>query len=236
VAVVVSAIAFAGVNVRAGELRDFNVAVADAYAHFRAAIFYLRTENVALAAIEIQGMDEKWARLVDRYRDRPPDAFADDPEWRSVLARIAGRIADGRAAAEASDGKAARDSLSPIRGELGELRGRNNVTVFSDCVDELDAAVRALWVYRKSPPDFAAAQAVEEVTARAAIADYLLARCRDRAPTDYRENAEFQRLMESALEAARKLRRAIEGKDRGYLIRSLRELYSYNRMIFLRFG
>jgi len=222
--------------VRANDLSDFNASVAAAYAPYRGAVSYLRTGNAGLAALELESAAENWRKLEARFAKTPPDAFADDPAWRMTLKDVGERLDQGLAATDTGDLEAAKQLLSPIRGQLGGLRRRNGVAVFSDRVDEMTDAMDRLWRFRHQPPDFAEPAELQELRSGAAVLGYLFRRCGQEAPAEVRENPSFQRLSEGAALAVERLWRAIEGRDERLLINTLRELRSFERMMFLRFG
>ncbi len=220
----------------AGELREFNSATAAAYAHYRGAVSYLRTGNVALAAVEIEQMAERWQAVQTRFAARPPDAFADDPRWRVTLDDVAGWLTEALAAVDAGDMERAGRALAPIRDALGELRRRNHVVVFSDCVNELSEAMARLWRYRREPPDFAAAADIRALRAGTAVLGYLFGRCDRQAPAAIGRNPEFRRLVDGAAVGIDRLWRAIDENNQALFINTLRELRSFERILFLRFG
>jgi hypothetical protein len=220
----------------ASDLAAFNAAVADAYGHYRGAVFYLRTGNAGVAAVELAQMAAKWRALLDRFATAPPDAFAADAAWRATLDGIAQALAEATAAAEHGDAEAATRALAPIRPALGALRRRNDVAVFSDCVDELGAAMAPLWPYRHEPPDFASDAVLDRLKARIGVVEYLFRRCRDRAPAAYRDDDDFNRLIDGSLESLERLWAALARQDRQALINALRELRSFDGMLFLRYG
>ena len=221
---------------RASGLADFNRAAAAAYGHYRAAASYLRTGNAALAAIELEAAAGKWRGVQSRFAGSPPDAFADDPAWAATLTGVGERLHEALAATDAGDLKAAGEALAPIRGELGALRRRNNVVVFSDRVDALTAAMDRLWRFRHEPPDLKAAATLRELRSGTAVFEYLLGRCRETAPAALRGDPDFIRFLDSAVEGVERLWQAIETKDQTLLINTLRELRSFERLFFLRFG
>ena len=51
----------------AGDLAEFNAAVEEVSAHNRIAIGYLRTENIDLAALEIDRMRNAWVTFTERF-------------------------------------------------------------------------------------------------------------------------------------------------------------------------
>ncbi len=230
------AAAFLFVPAQAGGLREFNDAVSLAYAHQRGAVFYLRTGNSGLAAFELEAMRHKWRRVVERFADDPPDAFAEDGSWKATLGRVARRLEAALAAANAGDVETAREELRDMRVALAELRRRNNVTTFADCVDEMNAAMDRLWRYRSRLPNFDEAREVDGLKAAVAVVTYLYRRCRARAPARYRDDPEFNRLFDGSIAALARLWPAIAGRNRQALVNLLREIRSFDRMIFLRYG
>jgi len=237
-AILVLALALAGPAgiAHASDLADFNEAAAVAYGHYRAAASYLRTGNAALAAIELEAAREKWRDVASRFAASPPDAFADDPAWAGTLTAIGKRLKDALAATDGGDLKAAAEILAPIRGELSDLRGRNNVVVFSDRVDAISAIMDRLWRFHHQPPDLDSAAALRELRSGTAVLEHLLRLCREAAPAGLRKDPDFVRFLDSGAEAVERLWQAIETKDQELLINTLRELRSFERLLFLRFG
>ena len=221
---------------RASNLSDFNDATADAYRHYRAAVSYLRTGNAALAAIELEAAAGKWRDVTGRFAANPPDAFADDAAWAATLNGIGQPIQQALTSTDAGDLKTARETLAPVRGELGALRRRNGVVVFSDRVDEVTAAMDRLWRFRHEPPDFSDTGTLRELRSGTAVLEHLLRRCREEAPAELRGDPDFIRFLDSAAEGLERLWQAIEGGDEPLLINTLRELRSFERLFFLRFG
>ena len=228
----------AGISGPAGAspLSDFLAQSTAAYGHYRGAVNYLRTGNIDLAALELESAGEKWAALAARFAAAPPDAFADDPAWRDVLDGVGDRLKGGLDEIDANRADQAAETLAPIRAMLGDLRRRNNVRVFSDRVDELSAAMDRLWRFRKAPPDFNVPETRRSLRAETAVLGYLLDRCRAEAPQDIAGTPEFERLVDGALEAIERMWRAIDTADTAFLINTLRELKSFETILYLRFG
>ncbi len=214
----------------------FLEALASAYAHYRSASSYLRTGNAALAALELEQAQEKWRALRGDFETTPPDSFAADALWQETLRDVSTAFDQALAATDDGDLKAAGATLSPVRSALADLRGRNKVTTFSDRIDEISAAMERLWIYRHEPPDFAAPETAKTLSSRIAVFSYLLGRARESAPKEVSESAEFKRLISGALEGTERLWLAMERKDETLLINTLRELRSFEQILFFRFG
>lgn len=220
----------------ASDLRQFLADVDVAYDHYRQAMFYLRTDNPSVAGFDLEQMQGKWSAITARYAEAPPRPFAADPGFDETLTAVGAALADGVTLAGADDADAARSALAPIRDLLGDLRRRNQLYTLSDCVDEFSAAADTLWAYRHAPPDFADADAVNAMRRAAAIAEYLLGRCRAMAEPAHGTAAEFQALFDGAEASAASLWPAIDADDTQRVINILREFRSFDRMIYLRYG
>ncbi len=226
----------ASCQARSSELAEFNATVADAYGFYRSAVFYLRTGNAMLAGFELEQMRERWVDVSKRFAGSPPDAFADDARFAAVLADVAARVAEAAAAAAQGDADAAGKTLAPIRAELAAMRARAGVRVFSDCVDEINQAMEALFVYRHTPPALDDANALNDVKAKAAVVRYLVHRCDREAPARVREQGEFRRLADGLTHGAGSLFQAVDRRDATAIVNILREMRSFDRILFLRFG
>ncbi len=220
----------------AGELARFNAAVAMAYTHYRGAVFYLRTGNPAVANIELQQATALWTAEVLPFREAPPDAFGEDDAWPGLLDDVAARLEKATSATGEGLAESAAEALAPIRGSLAALRARNQVRVFSDYVDEANAAMDALWVFRQSPPDFGKPDQVNDLRAKTAVTAYLYRRCVERAPAAVAEAPEFKRIMGGTLESLGRMWSVIDAGDREAVISILREIRSFDRMLWLQFG
>lgn len=220
----------------ASELSRFNAAVAEAFTHYRGALFYLRTENPAVAEFELQDAVALWSKKVMPFRDAAPDAFTDDPDWAVTLDQVSEGLRQGQDLARQSEIAAAITALQPLQAAMADLRARNGVRVFSDCIDEANAAMEALWVYRHDPPDFADSAEVNDLRAKTAVTAYLYARCQQTAPPEIVEAVEFQRIMEGSLLSLDRMWPAIDAGNSEAVINILRELRSFDRMLWLQFG
>ena len=220
----------------AGDARDFHEAVADAYGHYKEALFYVRRGGVSAAAFEIESLIGKWSLVVDRFADNPPDAYAAEPAWRKTLEEIGKRARDGLSAAVGNDAEAARKHLEPIREALSRLRRRNNVVIFSDYVDAANAAFRALFRFRRRPPDFSDENQVDRL--RKALAETIrrYQECRDAAPAAIARDKQFKRLITDSLFYLDRMWVAIDGKNRLNVVNILRRVVSSDDILWLRYG
>jgi len=204
----------------------FHAAVADAYRHYREAMHYHETGNTELAELALDQFVEAWKGIAARYADKPPPAYAQDAAFAETLAAIEAKAmsAVGSAPAEVLL------ALGPIRGDLALFRKRNNQQTFSDCIDAMNAAFDRLWEYRRKPPT------ARQLPAFVAATQTTAARyrqCLEQAPPALRDSAEFRRMMEGALASFARLEAATEAE---LIVSLLRELHSFDKLIWLRFG
>lgn len=221
---------------RADALAEFLAASAGAYAPYRGAVAYLHTGNAGLAALALDAMAARWTALCDRFRDRPPAAFAQDPAWRASLDDITGRIAEARAKLEAGDSEGAEAALKPIRAILGNLRRRNGIVTHSDRIDAFSAAMDAIWVHRRQPPDMADPQVLAALAGQSRALRQTLDDVAAGPPVKIAEDPQFRRLVEGALGSIATIDRAIETRKQRLLINALREIRSSVKLLWMNFG
>jgi len=220
----------------AGEYRAFKDAMVGASANMRGASFYLRTKNAMMGGFELDALAPAWKSVVKRYADSPPDVYADDPKWRATLDSVSANLATARSATAKGDIAAARRAVKAMRTALADLRRRNGVTVFEDCVEEMRTAFAPLFAYRRKPPDFKSPEQVDRVKAAAAVAEYAFRRCYDRAPAAYRGDDMFERQFAQSFKDFKLLAPAIARGNTRAFVDLLRQIVSYYHLIFVRFG
>ncbi len=220
----------------ASDLARFNAAVAESYAPYRSALFYLRTGNPAVANLEIQEALERWRATVLPFGAAPPDAYADDPAFDAVLEEVAVHLQKAEALSASGAVEPAGRELEPVRERLGALRARNGQRVFSDCVDDANAAMDRLWEFRDATLDFADRAQVNALRHAASITLFLYRRCREQAPDALAGEAEFGRIVGGAIASLETLPEAIDEADAERVVNLLRELRSFDRLFWLNFG
>ena len=215
----------------------YHAAVAGAYRHYREAVHYLENGNVELGAFALDQFATAWRPIVSAYGTSPPPAYAKTPPERFNLVLLG--ILDVARKSQATIGKRPPEQiagdLEQIRSALLLLRRINDVRVYADCIDLMNRATQRLWGFRSRPPVPNNAEAA--IRYKVALYETTLwyRQCRDEAPAAYRDTEEFRRLFDGALASLTKL----EGVDIAHtdaLVSILRELHSFDRLIWLRFG
>lgn len=220
----------------ADALQDFHRSVGAAMKHVRFAQFYLRTGNLAVAGTELDRAVEKWTGLTAAYAAKPPGKLAGDTAVKDDLEAVGGALAAALDAVDGDDRDGATSRLKPVAGRLAALRKRNGLWIYSDCIAAMNRAMDAAWVYRRKPPDFADAAQVAEMDKRFAALEHWYKRCQREAGPRERGHPAFKRLFDGSLDSIRRLLIAAKDKSALRVINNLRELRSFDRLIWLHLG
>jgi hypothetical protein len=222
----VLALAVVAAPARADDLSDFHAAVEAAMSHHRVASGYLRTGNIDLAVLEIEGLREAWGKVSTLPR---PAAFRDPQRYTATMLDIAARLIGTRLVLDLGRADVARESLDAVRRALSELRRESKVTVLADCVLDANVSMDALFAH-DAKPDW------ESVAAGAESYEGTLRRCDGMAPAPIRNHAEFRRLIDGALASLAQVGKAVESRDTELLHRLLIELRSFDHLLAFRYG
>ncbi|MEJ0077138.1 MAG: hypothetical protein WDO17_17180 [Alphaproteobacteria bacterium] len=213
-------------SARADDLDDFNRAVEAAMSHHRVASGYLRTGNIELATLEIEGLREAWAKVSTLPR---PVAFRDPERYTGTILQVATQLVGISLVLNLGRPDVARESLDNIRRLLADLRREYGVTVLADCVLDANVAMDALFATDRLP-DWESAGAGGDSYAAT------LHRCDGIAPRATHDHAEFRRLIDGALGSLAQFPKAIEARDADLLHRLMIELRSFDNLLAFRYG
>ena len=238
-AIAVLALLFALIGAQAGyagPLAEFNAKVAKVNQPYKSALSYLRTGNPGVASLELKGAMRNWQAIVTQYGDTPPDPYADDAGWITTLTDISAALEKGTKLVSQGDSKAGRFALLPVRDHLHMLRQRNGIYLLEDCIHELNAQMEVLYHYRHSPPDLTELAVRNTVKTASTVYAHILDNCRARASRPLLEDVNFKSIMDGAAASAANLFRPIDDQNQTGMINVLRELKSFDVIIFLRWG
>jgi hypothetical protein len=218
----------------ADAIDDFNATVEAFSAHHRVALFYLRTGNVDLAAIELERMREAWSAVVDRFGARPPAVITDRALYTLTLTDIATRMIGVHMVLDMGRSDVAGEALGDLRGVLARLRRASGITVLADCVLDANTAMDALFGSRNTRLD--AVDGAADLRAKATRYGDALERCETVASGKTRSDPEFRRLVDGARASLVLVGDAIGRGDPELLGRVLDELRAFDRLLAFRFG
>jgi hypothetical protein len=211
---------------RADDLDDFNRAVEAAMSRHRVAAGYLRTGNVDLAALELEGLRAAWGKVSSLPR---PAAFRDGERYSATMLEIAAQLIGTKLVLDMGRTDVARESLDKVRRQLSDLRRQNNVTVLADCVLDANIAMDALFAHDEKPDWDSVSAGAESYTGT-------LRRCDGMAAPGIRQHGDFRRLVDGALASLAQIPKAAETRDRDLLHRLLIELRSFDHLLAFRYG
>jgi hypothetical protein len=215
---------------------EFHSRSADAYRHYREAVFYLKRKNAMAGGFELESFRDKWRALDAAYGEKPPAPYAKDAKWAETLAAVAAVAEKALASAMDGETEAATKALAPVQTMLSELRKRNGIVLFRDHIEAANAAFERLFHFRRTPPDFADPAQVkrlrEDLTA--AIAAYKT--CREKAPTAVASDEQFRRLIDDSLFYLDRMWLAIDEKNQVNIVNILRRVVSSDDILWLRYG
>lgn len=220
----------------AGELEDFNAAAEKAEAHYRVALGYLRTDNIDLAAREIDAMREAWGALVGRFGPNPPAAFAGKELYVVTLTDISTRLVSAQIMIDSGRPEIARQSLVAIRGALSRLRRASGIDVLADCIADANAVMDLFMVYHEGTFDWSKEETRRDIAAKASGYAAAIKRCDGMAPESVRADAQFRRLVDGALAGLAFVPKAIDTRDGELLHRVLGELRAFDNLLAFRYG
>lgn len=213
----------------------FQASVDRAYPSFRMAWFYARTRNRDMANMELAEFRRAWDSISVRFRAAAPKPYIKDPRWAASLDRVGEIATEAAKRLDAGGGREVSRFLAGIRDELGALRRRNGVEVFSDLVDALGREVATLSELRRRTEGLTP-EALAAYTASAARLTALMTRIRAGAPPRLASDPGFMASVEGNFKSIAKLKRGI---DRAHL-RAIKGSVSSVRadyvLLFIRYG
>ena len=181
-------------------------------------------------------MGAAWSEVLRSFKGDPPDAYSEEPEWDSILEFISDQINATQTALKEGSSEDARVYLFNIRGTLSNLRRRNGLFVFSDCMDEIERSVEDLSFLRDDLPSFADNEATDLFKGQLAVTDYLFSRCRDRASEALKEDPEFNRALDDIQFVLDTLRTAARKGDRAQVNKLVDRLIGLAADFIIRYG
>jgi hypothetical protein len=223
-------------SARAGDLADFNAALETAAGHNRVAIGYLRTGNADLAGLELDRLRDAWGRIAERFAGKRPDAFDGNPLYGNVMLGVKVRLVGADIMLKSGRLDAAREALNAVRGDLYDLRKASGIVVLADCIRDANQAMDALMVYNDRALDLTKPDTAVGIAGKAAVYDYILARCDRMAADAIRQAPEFRRLVDGAQASLKLIPQAIATRDNNLLHRVLIELRSFDNLLAFRYG
>lgn len=214
---------------------QFQQDVNDAYASYRMALIQTNKKNQTKSLESAVNFQQQWLAITEKYGAAPPEIYSADPQWYSTLVRIGDIAALSIREILSERLSGAHDTLEAIRDQLGALRQRNQVSTFSDHVNNYHEAMESLLHLELKPYDIDD-KALLIIREELAVLDYLAGKMKENAPAEYLKKDDFKKAMNNVLGSLKKLRQAVDEKNPDQVVQAIKELKPAYAKVFVKFG
>lgn len=223
----------AGAMAVAGPFADFEGDLRNVYATYRSALFSTNQKDKAASERDGAALASGWNGLVIKWAKAAPPQYSDDPTFAPTLLAAAQTIAAANQKIAGGDLADAHDALEKIRDELGGLRQRNNITVFSDRMNEFHEEMEQILKLGRSDPD---AATLAKLRGQTAVLRHLGLRLGAAPPPEAKTSAEFQHGLRGVMESVDALVSAVASGEPAVIRSALDGLKKPYAKLFLKFG
>ncbi len=215
--------------------QQFQQDVNNAYASYRMALFQTNKKNQTKSLESAVNFQQQWLAITEKYGAAPPEVYSADPQWYSTLVRIGDITALSIREILSEKLSGSHDTLEVIRDELGALRQRNQVSTFSDHVDNYHQAMESLLLLELKPYDIDD-KGLFIIREELAVLDYLADKMKENAPAEYLKKEKFDQTMKGIFGSLKKLRQAVDEKNPDKIVKAIKGLKPAYAKVFVRFG
>lgn len=217
----------------AGPFADFEGDLRSVYATYRSALFSTNAKDKDKSTADIAALAAGWRSLTAKWAKAPPPQYADDPRFAPTLEAAQAEIAAAGRQVGDGDLGTAHLTLEKIRDELGDMRRRNNVSIFSDRMNEYHEHMEKILTRYRGELAPAAAPALRD---DAAVLVHLARQLGPARPAEARDAPEFDRLLQATVASAEALRAAAATGEQPSVKSAIEGLKRPFAMFFLKFG
>ncbi len=212
-------------------MQDFERELRIAYSDYRTALFRTNMNDKAASEAAIEAMAAKWQTLMAKWLPAPPPQYAEDRLFKSALDNVAKVLAIARTEAASTQLAAAHDTLEKIRDELGNLRRRNGVRIFSDRMNAFHEQMEK--ILRGSYDNFDL-RGVANLRDDVAVLTFLAEDIAANPPAD--RDATYESTFVSVRKSVEDLREAIRSGDVPAIKAAIKTLKQPYARMFLNYG
>lgn len=216
---------------------DFTAAVESFSAHNRAALRYLRDDEVGPMSEEVGEMRTAWAVINGKFGKPPPQLAADRALYTTTLVDVSMRLVGVSMFIQMGSRSGVRNSLTAIRTDLSALRKANGIRTLADCVLEANQTLTALVAHGDPiPTDWSKPEAGSDLSAKAAEYGHILDRCDSIAGADTRGEPRFRQLIDETKATLAALAKALAAHDTAHLRAILEDWRNHDDALAFGYG
>ncbi len=221
---------------RAAGAATFNEQYSEAWTLFRNALYQSAPEqDDPAAAASLRAFSLAWRGLMSQWGARPPRQYAEDPRFAEELSAIAEVAAEARRQIRQSRPDQAHVTLQQIRSLLADMRRRNGLAAYDDCLDAFDEKLAETADDDFDQPELGA-EHTTQLCEQLAVLAYLAERLELQAPDALLQDAEFFDMAEQIAQQVRVLNVAAQAGRRDPLVAALADLRRSFDKFYLLYG
>jgi len=215
--------------------QQFTQDLTAAYANYRTALFQTNKNDQEKSLKSTTAFHEQWQALMTQYADAPPEVFAADPQWKSSLETIEQTVVASLEEIKAGQIAEAHETLEAVRDELGDVRRRNSVIMFSDHINTYHEVMEHVmeWGAASQTLD---AKAMLFAREQLSVLDFLAENIRQNTPQTYADNEKFQQLTKGLFASLAALREALDSNESEAILQAIKNLKAPYAKLFVNFG
>lgn len=212
----------------------FTDAMQQAYVPYRVALFKTNNGTPDEALKSVQQAKLAWTKITDQFSAQAPAPYDRDENFVATLKQVMQIYDQAESQVTQKQLDQSHETLEKIRNALADLRHRNQVITYSDHMNAYHAVMEQLLEENKAiltKPD-----GIEQLIAKAGALAYLSEKLQTEAPEQYRNQAEFAKLIENQNMAVDALQAALSTKDKQAIQTAISKLKQPYSRLFLKFG
>ena len=230
-AAAITAFALSIAPAQAGPMQDFERELRAAYADYRTALFRTNTNDKAASTAAIENMGSNWQALTAKWLPAPPPQYSEDPNFKPTLEKVVSILGVARTETQAGKLTEAHDTLEKIRDELGNLRRRNGLVVFSDRMNGYHEQMEKILLGKYDGFD---ARGVSDLRDDAAVLAHLLEEIAANPPAD--RDGGYEQALAGVRKSVEDLRTALRTGDVSSIKAAIKMLKPPYARMFLNYG
>jgi hypothetical protein len=216
-----------------GEVQDFEKALRGTYADYRNALFMTNSSKQGESTEAIQAFDLCWKTLSEKWQLNPPPQYVDDRNWKQTFSEVSATISKATSEISANKLPEAHTTLEAVRDSVGSLHQRNDITSFSDRLNDYHLVMEQILTSDMTKLDSAGLQALHE---QSAVLKYLANETMAHPPSEAKGNAQFDKLSQSVTASVETMLQAVRTNDPKAIKTAAGQLKPAFSKLFLKFG